>query len=64
MPDTDTADVDECTRCKGTGVIGLRIRTGTYAGAGPVPDDSRKFIDATCDECRGVGYIEAHGDDE
>lgn len=44
----------ECARCKGTGITGHRL-SGTYVGAGPVPEDARRFYEARCDECRGVG---------
>ena len=53
MPWTETHS--ECERCNGSGIIGLRARTGTYVAPGPVPEDARGFIEATCDVCRGSG---------
>jgi hypothetical protein len=46
----------ECERCAGTGIIGLHSATFRYAAPGPVPEDARGFVEATCDECRGAGY--------
>jgi len=59
----DIMDVEECKRCRGSGVIGVRNNfRASYVGPGPVPEDARGVTDATCDECRGMGYVET--DDE
>lgn len=54
----------ECKRCNGSGEIGLRNNLrSAYVGPGPVPEDARGVYPATCDECRGMGYVE-ESDDE
>ena len=50
-------DVEECSKCKGSGEIACFTRNGHYKCAGPVPDDARGVFSATCFECNGMGYI-------
>lgn len=57
------SDVKECRRCNGSGEVAISATTGRYKAAGPVPDDAKGVASQTCDECRGMGYIE-DGDDE
>jgi DnaJ-class molecular chaperone len=45
----------ECERCNGSGLIGLRARTGTYVAPGPIPEDARGVFETICDVCRGSG---------
>lgn len=51
-------DVKECRRCNGSGEIAISTRDGHFIAPGPVPDDATGFAVATCDECRGMGYVE------
>jgi hypothetical protein len=56
-------DVTPCTRCNQSGEIGQRI-TGKREAPGPVPDDARGWISATCPDCHGMGMIEVEDDEE
>jgi DnaJ-class molecular chaperone len=56
-------DVEECSRCNGSGEVALNAFTLAYKCAGPVPDDARGVVSETCARCRGMGYIECAGDD-
>lgn len=49
-------EVEECSRRRGSGEIGVDIR-GRFDVPGPVPDDTRRFAIATCPHCRGMGYV-------
>jgi len=51
-------DVEECRRCNGSGEIAISTRDGHFIAPGPVPDDATGFAVATCDECRGMCYVE------
>ena len=51
-----TMDI-ECSRCDGTGTIGVRSSSLSYIGPGPVPDDARGVAEVKCDRCRGSGVI-------
>ena len=50
-------DVRECSRCNGSGEIGVHV-SGRGEKPGPVPDDAKGYTSATCPNCRGMGYIE------
>lgn len=46
----------DCERCAGSGVIGLRNTFPmTYVGPGPVPDCARNITETKCDACYGGG---------
>lgn len=40
-----------CTYCNDTGWVAIRSRDGSYAFAGPVPDDAKGYADADCWQC-------------
>jgi DnaJ-class molecular chaperone len=56
-------DVITCKRCNQSGEIGQRI-TGKREAPGPVPEDARGWISATCPDCHGMGMIEVEDDEE
>jgi len=45
-----------CNYCNNTGWIACRSRDGTYAFAGPVPDDAKGYFDADCWHCDSGRY--------
>jgi DnaJ-class molecular chaperone len=52
-------DVEECSRCKGSGEIARRNKSPfSFVAAGPVPEDARGVTAETCDVCRGTCYVE------
>jgi hypothetical protein len=47
----------ECSRCVGSGTIGIRCSTLNYVAPGPVPEDARGIAEFKCDRCQGSGVI-------
>jgi hypothetical protein len=46
-----------CSRCNGSGEVGVSAQTLRYRGPGPVPEDSNSYLGCECDHCRGTGII-------
>ena len=42
----------DCHRCNGSGEIAISAMNGAYLFPGPVPDDAKGIVGATCYECR------------
>ena len=51
-------DVAECHRCNGSGELAISSMNGLYLFPGPVPEDAKGIVSATCYDCCGCGYIE------
>lgn len=54
-------DRPKCHKCNDTGLVAIRSRDGSYAFAGPVPDDAKGYADADCWYCDS-GRMPVHGD--
>jgi hypothetical protein len=48
----------QCSRCEGSGEIGIRSSDCRAERPGPVPEDARGWTSATCPDCGGSGDIE------
>jgi hypothetical protein len=57
------SDVIPCKRCNQSGEIGVKA-SGTREAPGPVPEDARGWISATCPDCHGMGMIEVDDDED
>ncbi len=47
----------ECSRCAGSGTIGVGCSNLNYLAPGPVPEDARGVAEAQCDRCQGSGVV-------